>query len=152
MLALWLSETQLPKIVILTSFDGESWMPSRKNFMFPAKALSRVFWGKFINYLRKAFVKGKLIFPGQIAHLAVEGHSLQSINRLWDKDRVVYSKAPFKAKDETARDTAASRNTDTGGHWSFHAACSVGRAVDTPGNLLPERKLHVRNLQIQRDV
>jgi len=77
------------------SFDGGSWIPWRKNFLFPVKALSRVFRGKFISALKKAFVKGKLIFPGQIADLAVEEHFLQSINRLWDKDWVVYSKAPF---------------------------------------------------------
>ena len=77
------------------SFDGGSWIPSRKNFLFPVKALSRVFRGKFISALKKAFVKGKLIFPGQIADLAVEEHFLQSINRLWDKDWVVYLKAPF---------------------------------------------------------
>jgi hypothetical protein len=77
------------------SFDGESWIPSQKNFLFPVKALSRVFRGKFISALKKAFVKGKLVFPGQIACLAVEENFLRTINRLWEKDWVVYSKAPF---------------------------------------------------------
>jgi predicted Zn-ribbon and HTH transcriptional regulator len=77
------------------SFDGKHWIPSRKNFLFPVKALSRVFRGKFISYLKKAFTDGKLVFPGQIAYLATEEHFLQSISRLWDKEWVVYSKAPF---------------------------------------------------------
>jgi hypothetical protein len=77
------------------SFDSERWIPSRKNFLFPVKALSRVFRGKFISYLKKAFSEGKLTFPGRLAHLAVEAHFLQSINRLWEKDWIVYSKAPF---------------------------------------------------------
>jgi len=77
------------------SFDGKHWIPSRKNFLFPVKALSRVFRGKFIDHLKKAFVKGKLIFPGQVACLAVEENFSRMINRLWEKDWVVYSKAPF---------------------------------------------------------
>ena len=77
------------------SFDGKTWIPSRKDFLFPVKALSRVFRGKFISYLKKAFTEGKLIFPGQMDHLAVEENFLRSINRLWKKDWVVYSKAPF---------------------------------------------------------
>jgi hypothetical protein len=77
------------------SFDGKTWIPSRKNFLFPVKALSRVFRGKFISYFKKAFTEGKLKFPGPMAHLAVEKHFLKSTNRLWDKDWVVYSKAPF---------------------------------------------------------
>jgi len=60
-----------------------------------AKALSRVFRGKFINYLKKAFAEGKPIFPGHLAHLAIEEHFLGSIHRLWEKDWIVYSKAPF---------------------------------------------------------
>jgi len=40
------------------SFDGKRWTHSRKNFLFPVKALSKVFRGKFIDYLKKAFVKG----------------------------------------------------------------------------------------------
>lgn len=77
------------------SFDGKHWIPSRKNFLFAVKALSLFFRGKFISYLKNAFTVGKLIFPGQIADLAVEKHFLRSINRLWEKDWIVYSKAPF---------------------------------------------------------
>jgi len=78
------------------TFDGNSWRHSRKNFLFPVKALSKVFRGKFIYYLKKAFVKGKMIFPGKIAGLANEDNFSQLINQLWKKNWVVYSKAPFK--------------------------------------------------------
>jgi hypothetical protein len=77
------------------SFDGKTWIPSRKNFLFSVKALSRLFRGKFISYLKKAFAEGALIFPGRISPLAVEEHFMESISRLWEKDWVVYSKAPF---------------------------------------------------------
>lgn len=68
------------------SFDDKRWISSRKNFLFPVKALSKVFRGKFIDYLKKAFTKGKLIFPGQIAHLATEENFSQLTNQLWKKD------------------------------------------------------------------
>jgi hypothetical protein len=82
------------------SSDGKRWIRSRKNFLFPVKALSKVFRGKFIDYLKKAFVKGKLIFPGQIAYLASEENFLQLINQLWEKDWVVYSKVPFDGPEK----------------------------------------------------
>lgn len=77
------------------TFDGNHWINSRKNFLFPVKALSKVFRGKFIDYLKRAFAKGKMIFPGQIADLANEDNFLQLIKQLWKKNWVVYSKAPF---------------------------------------------------------
>ena len=77
------------------TFDGKSWVHSRKNFLFPVKALSKVFRGKFIDYLKRAFAEGKMIFPGQIADLADKSNFSQLINQLWKKNWVVYSKAPF---------------------------------------------------------
>jgi hypothetical protein len=82
------------------SSDGQCWIHSRKNFLFPVKALSRVFRGKFIDYLKKAFAKDNLIFVGQTASLATEEHFLQLINQLWKKDWVVYSKAPFNGPEK----------------------------------------------------
>ena len=82
------------------TFDGKSWIHSRKNFLFPVKALSKVFRGKFIDYLKRAFVKGEMIFPGQIAKLATKKNFLQLINQLWKKDWVVYSKAPFNGPEK----------------------------------------------------
>ena len=82
------------------SSDGKRWIHSRKNFLFPVKTLSKVFRGKFIDYLKKAFVKGKLIFPRQIGYLASEKNFLQLINQLWKKDWVVYCKAPFNGPEK----------------------------------------------------
>lgn len=92
-----LSHTHLHCVIPagVLSFNGMAWISSRKNFLFSVKALSRVFRGKFISSLQKAFMEDKLKFPGQIAHLAQEKSFLQSINRLWDHDWVVYSKASF---------------------------------------------------------
>jgi predicted Zn-ribbon and HTH transcriptional regulator len=82
------------------SSDGKHWIHSRKNFLFPVKALSKVFRGKFIDYLKKAFVKGMLIFPGQIAPLVTEVNFSHLIDQLWKKDWVVYSRAPFNGPEK----------------------------------------------------
>lgn len=82
------------------SLDGKSWIHSRKNFLFPVKALSKVFRGKFIDCLKKAFTKSKMIFPGKIAKLTTKDHFLQLISQLWKKDWVVYSKAPFNGPEQ----------------------------------------------------
>ena len=39
------------------SFDQKRWSPARKNFLFPVKALSVVFHGKFLDLLKSAFAQ-----------------------------------------------------------------------------------------------
>src|SRR6059036_3729377 len=55
------------------SFDQKRWSPARKNFLFPIKALSAVFRGKFLDLLKRAFDRNKLLFIGQTASLADRG-------------------------------------------------------------------------------
>ena len=78
------------------SFDQKRWTPARKNFLFPVKALSIVFRGKFLDLLKKAFAQNKLLFVGQTASLA-DACSLQGllIQALRKKSWVVYAKKPF---------------------------------------------------------
>ena len=52
------------------SFDQKRWTPAHKNFLFPVKALSIVFCGKFLELLKSAFARNKLLFVGQTASLA----------------------------------------------------------------------------------
>ena len=75
------------------STDKKRWINSRDNFLFPVKAMSRVFRGKFMESLKSAFSNKMLIFPEHIAKLEKGFSSLTS--QLWKKDWVVYSKAPF---------------------------------------------------------
>lgn len=64
--------------------DGQRWIATRNDFLFPVKALSRVFRGKFIGFLRKAALPA----------LAPEGLAAL-LTQLYAKDWVVYSKPPF---------------------------------------------------------
>ena len=91
------------------SFNKQKWIPTRKNYMFPVKALSKVFRGKFTDFLKRVYSNGQLIFPGQIAHLENETEFNNFIHSLWEKEWVVYSKKPFdkpeKVLDYLARYT-----------------------------------------------
>jgi len=90
-------------------FDKQKWIPTRKNYMFPVKALSKVFRGKFIDYLKRAYLNEELIFPGEIANLESKTELNNFIHSLWKKEWVVYSKKPFdkpeKVLDYLARYT-----------------------------------------------
>ena len=65
------------------SFDQSRWIAARKNFLFPVKALSRVFRRKFLALLQHNIARGKIDFPSQ------------AINGLRQKSWVVYAKKPF---------------------------------------------------------
>jgi hypothetical protein len=83
------------------SFDGSRWIhPKSKNFLFPVKALSRVFRGKFIDHLGKAYSNGRLIFPGNTRNLGTQEGFKGLLDTLWKTDWVVYSKKPFAGPEQ----------------------------------------------------
>ena len=77
------------------SDDQKRWTPARKNFLFPVKALSIVFRGKFLDLLKKACDRNKLFFVGQSASLADPVAFKLLTNALRKKSWVVYAKKPF---------------------------------------------------------
>ena len=77
------------------SFDQKRWRPARKNFLFPVIALSIVFRGKFLDLLKSAFARNKLLFVGQTACLANPAAFQLLINGLRKKPWIVYAKKPF---------------------------------------------------------
>jgi predicted Zn-ribbon and HTH transcriptional regulator len=81
------------------SGDQHRWIPARKNFLFPVKALSLVFRGKFLQFLKKAFDQKMLLFPGQSAPLADAGTFTLLLKTLRQKTWVVYAKKPFASPD-----------------------------------------------------
>jgi len=70
-------------------------MRLRYAFFLPVKVLSRVFRGKFIAGLKRAFRDGELSFPGSIRHLADEKAFRSFLRPLFRHDWVVYAKRPF---------------------------------------------------------
>lgn len=67
------------------SFDHSRWIAARKNFLFPVKALSRVFRGKFLDLFQQAYERRKLPAANN------ETRALRKTN--W----TVYAKKPFGA-------------------------------------------------------
>ena len=77
------------------SFDQKHWSPARKNFLFPIKALSAVFRGQFLDLLKRAFDRNKLLFVSQSTYLADPAAFKLLINALRKKTWIVYAKKPF---------------------------------------------------------
>ncbi|MFO7986109.1 MAG: IS91 family transposase [Desulfatiglandaceae bacterium] len=76
--------------------DGKRWIPCKEDFFLPAKVLSRLFRGKFLAYLKNAYDKGQIAFPGQIAHLK-ENHELKALlATLYGQEWNVYCKPSFR--------------------------------------------------------
>jgi hypothetical protein len=65
------------------SLDHNRWVSVRKNFLFPVKALSLVFRGKFLSLLKRALDQGKIQTESQ------------GLKELGKKKWVVYAKEPF---------------------------------------------------------
>jgi hypothetical protein len=80
--------------------DGSRWLPARHNYLFPVRALSRVFRGKYLDGLRHAFAKEQLVFPGRSAAMAVAAEFQVWLDRLGQKEWVVYSQPPFAGPEK----------------------------------------------------
>jgi hypothetical protein len=68
---------------------------SQDPFFLPVKVLSRVFRGKFVNRLKRAFRKKKLQFPPANAALEQPKLFLRFLRTLFREDWVVYAKPAF---------------------------------------------------------
>jgi hypothetical protein len=76
--------------------DCKRWIHPRCNaFFLPVKVLSRVFRGKFVAGLKRAFRKGELLFPGSLKALEGEKTFAAFLRKLFRQDWVVYAKPPF---------------------------------------------------------
>jgi hypothetical protein len=84
------------------SADGSRWIRGkqskrRKPFFAPGKVLSRLFRGKFIACLKRAFRSGKLEFYGRLKSLGDGAALEQLLNKAVRHDWVVYAKRPFSS-------------------------------------------------------
>jgi len=84
--------------------DGE-WVEPKygDKFLFPVRALSKTFRGKFIEGLKEAYYDGKLTLPYGLSDLAQPDKFERWINRLVSKNWVVYSKPPFSGPEDVVR-------------------------------------------------
>ena len=75
--------------------DREQWLtPPRRGFLFPTTALSKVFRGKYVEFLSSALRSGEPCMPD--ADGVDENQAFESLKAsLQSHDGVVYTKAPF---------------------------------------------------------
>jgi hypothetical protein len=81
------------------SREEDRWIASKKKFFIPVRAMSRLFRGKFLFYLKQARETKKLNFSGQIEPVAKENNFHELMNQVYTKDWVVYSKPPFQSPE-----------------------------------------------------
>ena len=79
------------------------WIASHRSFFLPVKVLSRVFRGKFLAELKKAFHDGHLQFHGHLAPLAEPRSFAAWLRCLFRHDWIVYSKRPFGGPEHVLR-------------------------------------------------
>ncbi len=75
----------------------------KNNFLYPVKALSKVFRGKFMSGLEKAFFEGKLTFPEKLSPLCNPGRFKSWLVGLVSHKWVVYAKKPFGSPESVLR-------------------------------------------------
>ena len=79
--------------------DGR-WFDPRRGFLFPVKALSTVFRGKFLAALKRAFASGALSLAGSTSALAGAGKRAGLFADLYAQPWVGYAKRPFAGPEQ----------------------------------------------------
>ena len=82
------------------AWDGQRWLPARSNYLLPVKILSTAFRDRYLDGVRRAFLKGELLFPGRLTTLATAEPFHQWLEPLGHKDWVVYSQPPWGGADK----------------------------------------------------
>jgi hypothetical protein len=82
------------------SLDGTRWIRSHSKYLFPVRALSKVFRAKFCEGLQALYAAGKLQFRGPLKALVAEAKFQELVREATRKQWVVYSKRPFAGPEQ----------------------------------------------------
>jgi hypothetical protein len=85
------------------SREGDRWVPCRPGFFLPVRPLGRLFRGKFLALLRRAYDRGLLGCHGQQRHLADPQAFDALLQACWQKEWVVYAKPPFGGPEQVLK-------------------------------------------------
>lgn len=85
------------------ALDGERWVGTRPDFLFPVRVLGALFRGKLLARIAQARERGLLRFNGVAARLADPAVWSRVRDKLYRKRWVVYSKPPFGGPEEVFR-------------------------------------------------
>jgi hypothetical protein len=77
------------------ALDGSQWVKTPAHFLFPVRALGKMFQGKFCAGLQKLYARKQLEFHGQLQSLKEESQFQKLMRQATSKRWVVYAKRPF---------------------------------------------------------
>jgi hypothetical protein len=84
--------------------DASRWVATRSEaFFLPVRVLSRVFRGKFLDGLKRAYREGKLSFHGNLASLSQPEAFQRFLSEAYASAWVVYAKRPFGGPQQTLK-------------------------------------------------
>ena len=101
--------------------DGSRWIAAKPSFLFPVRALSRVFRAKYLDALRHAFDAGALTFAAGTADVADAAAFARFLAPLRAQRWIVYAKRPFAGPEQVL---------DYLGRYTHRVALSNERLVD----------------------
>jgi len=82
------------------SSDGMRWIAAREKYLLPVKVLAKLFRGKFLAALDRAYQDGELDLAGSTAKLADPEGWRRFKDGLYKKNWVVYAKPPFGGAEQ----------------------------------------------------
>jgi len=83
--------------------DSRRWVSCKGDFFLPVRVLSRVFRGKFIDFLKRAFRQRQLGFHGQLRDYAEAERFEALIDTSVRHEWVVYAKRPFGGPNQVLK-------------------------------------------------
>jgi hypothetical protein len=102
------------------AFDNSRWVPTRRHgFFLPVRALSRMFRGKLLSFLKQSYRRGELRF-GKLVALSKPRAFYSLLGKLRRTDWVVYSKPPFGGPEHVLKYLA---------RYTHRVAISNGRLI-----------------------
>lgn len=103
------------------SDDQRHWRPARDSFFVPVRVLSRLFRGKFLAHFKQMNHAAALSLTGQCLPLRNPDTFRTFMGSLYEKEWVVYAKAPFARPQNLLRYI---------GHYTHRVAISNRRILD----------------------
>ena len=102
------------------SLEGNRWVSCRPGFFLPVRPLGRLFRGKFLAILHRAYDRGLIRFHGQQQDRSAPEAFHALLQACWHKEWVVYAKPPFGGPAQVLKYLA---------RYTHRVAISNGRLV-----------------------
>ena len=82
------------------SADKTRWAPARDSYLFRVESLAKEFRKRYLQKLEKAFLHGKLIFPGNTQIYGCRRRCKTLLQSLFRTTWIVYAKRPFAGPEQ----------------------------------------------------